>query len=123
MKISSLRLCALAFVFTASCSFGQAPVITSAEIERGLSISGPASNGYVPLSHRYFYGTGPYIYLNGDPRMLTYLDYLDRADRAQKFGYRMPLDPFFEAPAPVIVYPEVQGYIGVGGGHGFLRRR
>lgn len=119
MHYAARCFCALAFLAGAA-QLARAQVITSGTIERGLSFSGPISNGYVPFSERYFYGTGPYIYINGDAQRLRYLDYLDRVERAEKFGYAMPADPF---QAPAEPSPAVRGFIGGGGGFGFFRRR
>ena len=60
----------------------------------------------------------PNLYLNGNSAQLRYLDYLDRADRAQKFGYRPPVDPYFDVPPQEQTYP-VRPFIGFG----ILRRR
>ena len=122
MKSYSLMLSAALFVFTGAQQV-QAQVITNGEIERGLRFRGPSYDGEA-YTQRYSYGLGAApVYINGDARQLIYLDYLDRADRAEKFGYRMPIDPYFETPpAPVTVTP-IREYIGIGGGYGFWRRR
>ena len=124
MKNHSLWLVAILVVFGVSANFVQAQIITNAEIERGLRFRGTPSYAGEPYTQRYSYGLGAApFYLNGDARQLYYLDYLDRADRAEKFGYRMPIDPFFEAPPPVPAYAPIRGFIGIGGGFGFWRRR
>ena len=121
MKTSSLWLCAVLVVFGTGTSTVHAQVITNAEVERGLRFRGPAYDGK-PYTQRYSYGTGSApIYLNGDARQLWYLDYLDRADRAEKFGYRMPIDPYFDGAPTVQTAPA--GRVFIGGGFGIFRRR
>ena len=122
MKHCALSLCA-ALLFFAGAQSIQAQVITNGEIERGLRFRGPAHDGE-PYTQRYSYSTGNgMIYLNGDSRQIYYLDYLDKADRAEKFGYRMPIDPYFETPPQEPTYAPVRPYIGIGGGYGIWRRR
>ena len=48
-----------------------------------------------PFSHRYNYYVGPSFYIGGDYNHFVYMDYLDRLDRAEKFGYRIPDPPAF----------------------------
>lgn len=128
MKSYSIWLCATLLTFTCATQNLHAQVITNGEIERGLRFRGPAYDGE-PYTQRYSYGLGAApIYLNGSASQLYYLDYLDRADRAEKFGYRMPIDPYFatpidEANTTVIVetYQPVRATIGIGGG--MWRRR
>jgi hypothetical protein len=72
---------------------GHAQAFGGGEYERALR-----PGAYVPydgasFSHRYNYEYGPVLYLNQGPRTLYYLDYLDRVDRAERFGYRMPNPP------------------------------
>jgi hypothetical protein len=124
MKSYSLWLGVILIVFGASATSVEAQAITNAEIERGLRFRGTPSYDGETYTQRYSYGLGAApFYLNGDSRQLYYLDYLDRADRAEKFGYRMPVDPYFEAPPPVPTYTPVRGYIGIGAGYGIWRRR
>jgi hypothetical protein len=125
MRMSPQRLLAALFVLACAVPFASAQVITNGEIDRGLRFRGTVTHDGEPYTQRYSYSTGAGIfYLNGDSRQLWYLDYLDRADRAEKFGYRMPIDPYFaphdmEAPPPVVVYPSVRA----GFGFGAWRRR
>lgn len=105
-----------------------AQVITNGEIERGLRFRGPSYDGE-PYTQRYSYqlNSAP-IYINGDARNLWYLYYLDRADRAEKFGYAPPIEPYFAEPGdenaePVVVQPASPGRVFLGGGFGILRRR
>ncbi len=48
-----------------------------------------------PFSHRYNFYAGPTFSIGGDYNHFVYMDYLDRLDRAQKFGYRIPEPPAF----------------------------
>jgi hypothetical protein len=91
------RLGAALLVCAGATQFASAQVITNGEIERGLRPGSPA--GSDPYTARYSYGLGDaYFYVNGNSKQLAYLDYLDRVDRAAKFGYPMPVDPFFGGP-------------------------
>jgi len=132
MKTSLFRTCAALLVFAGGASFAQAQVISDSYIERGLTYPGVRSFEGEPYTQRYSYGTGAFIFLNGNSSQLRYLDYLDRADRARKFGYAMPIDPYFPetqiiegapAEAPVTVAPAPTGRVFIGGGFGIFRRR
>ena len=132
MKTSTLRFCAALFLLAGAGQAAQAQVITDAYVERGLRYGGAKSFEGEPYTQRYSYGsTQSFIFLNGDSRQLRYMDYLDKADRAQKFGYRMPIDPFFpEVPIeggpvdePVVVNPAQPTRVHIGGGLGWFRRR
>ena len=130
MTISPFRWCAALLLCAGAGQFAHAQVITDANTERGLRYPGTPSFDGEPWTQRYSYGTGGIFYLNGDARQLYYLDYLDRLDRAHKFGYRVPVNPYFdEPPPPPDVTPAAQPapagrvYIGAGGGLGWWRRR
>jgi hypothetical protein len=128
---TTLRLFSALLLLAGAAQFAHAQVITDGYIQRGLTYPGPASHDGEPYTQRYSYTTGAYIFINGNSRQLYYLDYLDRADRARKFGYPMPIDPYFPefpiegAPAePVMVAPvQTQQRVFFGGGLGFFRRR
>jgi hypothetical protein len=45
------------------------------------------------FSHRYNYYAGPAWYLGMNGRQASYLEYLDRVDRAERLGYPCPLPP------------------------------
>jgi hypothetical protein len=135
VMMKPMHLCAALVLLAGAAHVAQAQVITDGYIQRGLMYPGPANFDGEPYTQRYSYRTGAYIFLNGDSRQIYYLDYLDRADRARKFGYRMPIDPYFpEVPIeaapqvmgePVVVSPppaQPRGFFGVGG-LGFFRRR
>lgn len=136
MKASTLRLCAALFLAGAAPTLAHAQVITDYYVERGLRYGVRSFEGE-PYTQRYSYGlTNSNFYINGNSRELYYLDYLDRADRARKFGYRMPADPFFPPtpeevaqgvpvgepimPPPPAVHPGRTGFFG--GGLGWFRR-
>lgn len=46
-----------------------------------------------PFSHRYNQPSIPYLYLNNTPQEMAVLDYLDRLDRAEKFGHLRSTKP------------------------------
>jgi hypothetical protein len=75
-----------------------AQVFSNAEIERGLRPGVYVPYDGAPLSQRYAYQTGGFLYFGGSARQLYLMDYLDRLDRAERFGYRAPPDPFGRAP-------------------------
>src|SRR5947208_1534885 len=85
-----------------------AQVISGAEVSRGL---GPGV--YIPydgatVTQRYNYYPGAFLYFNGSARQQHTLDYLDRLDRAERFGYRPPPNPF--GPPRVIYYAQPPCY-------------
>jgi len=126
MERVPFRLGVSLLVFLGALQSIHAQVITSAEIERGLRFPRTPSYDGEPYTQRYSYGTSGNINLNGDSRRIWYLDYLDRADRAQKFGYRMPIDPYFEdvpveEAQPTVVAPPPP--VRAGFGFGWFRRR
>jgi hypothetical protein len=65
----------------------------SAEIDRIYSPGAKVPYDGAPWTYRYNYQTGGIIYLNGSSSSLYYADYLDRFNRALKFGYPIPRDP------------------------------
>ncbi len=102
----------------------RAQVMTNTEQERNARYPYSLPYDGEPYTQRYNYGTRGMFYFNGNARQLYYLDYLDRADRAKKFGHAMPVDPFFpeppeegvaqpiEAAPPVVVAPPVRVFGG-----------
>ena len=119
--MKSFSLCAALVVFAAAVPNLHAQIITNGEIERGVRSRGPAYDGE-SWTARYNYGLGiTPVYINGNARALWYMDYLDRADRAEKFGYAMPIDPYFEEPPPHAIAPPGRTYMGFG--FGIWRRR
>src|SRR5581483_6273062 len=58
-----------------------------------------------PFTHKYNYNTGGIINFNGSTFQTTYFDYLDRFDRALKFGYPIPRDPSLK-PRPPYIGPD-----------------
>jgi hypothetical protein len=82
-----------------------AQVFSDAEIERGLRPGPRSPYDGVGVMQRYNYQTGAILYLNGSARQLNLMDYYDRLDRAERFGYRLPPDPFRRRPVVVDTYP------------------
>jgi len=66
-----------------------------------------------PFSHRYNYGVSPQLYFNGNARDLWYQDYLDRLDRAERFGYCPPAGPRYW-PEEKHCKPRIFGGVGIG---------
>lgn len=73
-----------------------------------------------PFSHRYFYGVSPQLYFNGDARQMWYQDYLDKVDRAERFGYDPPARPKYGYPPD---YDRPRLFQSGGVGFGFFKRR
>jgi hypothetical protein len=65
------------------------------EYDRQLAPGAVVPGDGEPFSHRYNYYVGPSFYLGMDYNHFLYMDYLDRLDRAEKFGYRIPDPPAF----------------------------
>jgi hypothetical protein len=61
------------------------------QLQPGAVIPGDSE----PFSHRYNFYVGPGFYIGDDYNHFVYMDYLDRLDRAEKFGYRIPDPPAF----------------------------
>lgn len=95
-----IRFGAAALVAAGITQFASAQVITNENYDRGLrygNITAPFDGA--PYNARYNYSLGnANFYFNGSARNMYYLDYLDRVDRAAKFGYPMPVDPLFGGP-------------------------
>jgi len=87
-----MRSILVGLTLLAAAGPARAQMIWGGEYERALR---PGT--YVPYdgaaySIRY-YDVGPGIYINGDGWRLWYLEYLDRVERARKFGYAPPPPP------------------------------
>ncbi|MCI0684869.1 MAG: hypothetical protein L0Y71_22455 [Gemmataceae bacterium] len=118
--------------------------ISGGDFERQLRPGYNVPNDGQPFSHRYGYTTEmSSFYLGHQGWRLGYLEYLDRIDRAEKFGYCPP--PYdcryeFPAAAPVVEQaapavtpaatpaatvsePPPASNVRVGIGFGFFRRR
>jgi hypothetical protein len=95
--ISKLAAAALAFVVcAATASVARAGFFIGwggydQQLQPGAVIPGDGE----PFSHRYNFYAGPSFYFGGDYNHFVYMDYLDRLDRAEKFGYRIPDPPAF----------------------------
>ena len=77
---------------------GQAQGLWSSDLDRGYRPGASALHDGAPFSHRYHYYAGPVLYLGMDSQQLWNLYHLDRLDRAERFGYRLP-PPAPPAPA------------------------
>src|SRR5262245_35372766 len=99
MTVRALLGAALATgVFTAAC---RAQAIGGGESERALRTMGTrVPYDGMSLMERYNFSTGSFFYLNQDPRTLWWADYFDRVDRAEKFGYPCPQEPWFPNGRP-----------------------
>jgi hypothetical protein len=84
------------------------PMLWNAEMERGMWPGVYVPYDGAPLTQRYAYQTGGILYFGrgANSRQVYLMDYLDRRERAEKFGYRPPPDPF-DRP-PVVIYPHQQ---------------
>ncbi|MCI0460020.1 MAG: hypothetical protein L0Z62_23965 [Gemmataceae bacterium] len=99
---NGLAVCAVALsLWALTAAPANAQVFSSGEIERGLRPGPSIPYDGAGFSHRYNYRTEGILYLNGSSRPLHILDYYDRLDRAERFGYRLPPDPFRR---PVVIY-------------------
>ena len=70
-----------------------AQALWGGEVQRAFS-----PGAYVPydgasFTHRYSYPPQTNLFFNMDSRRIAYLDYIDRLDRAERFGYEKPLPP------------------------------
>ncbi len=70
-----------------------AQAIWGGEVERAFSPGAYVPYGGADYVHRYEYARPHFLYFNMDPSRIAYLDYIDRLDRAERFGYRKPLPP------------------------------
>lgn len=101
----ALLLCALFF----GAGDANAQSLSTYELDRYYR--GGAYNSFdgIPYTQRYNYRLdGGYLYLNQSANNLIMMDYYDRLDRAEKFGYRCPAPPFCEIPVapPVVILPD-----------------
>jgi hypothetical protein len=101
------------FVVCASSSVARAQSI--GDISNIPRVYGPGARmaNDEPYSHRYLYSISPQLYFNGDARQMWYQDYLDRLDRAERFGYCPPSGPRYW-PAPRECRPHIFGGVGFG---------
>jgi hypothetical protein len=114
-KLLAKALLGLAVV-AGGASAARAQGFGSGEIDRALRPGAFVPHDGASFAHRYQFGTGPILYFNADARRLWYLDYLDREDRAERFGYRPP-------PPPAIALPPSAFRVRVGVGVGVWRSR
>jgi len=89
--------------WTAFASISQGQGFGGGDYERGLRPGVLTPYDGIPYTQRYNYDTGsPVLYFNMSSqykRDLLYLDYLDKLDRAHKFGYKIPQDPYLSGAA------------------------
>jgi hypothetical protein len=62
--------------------------------DRGVEVGAVVPYGGAPFSHRYNYGTAVDFVPDWPADKFAYLEYLDRVERAEKFGYPIPPNPF-----------------------------
>ena len=99
MTTKTLLVLAFVGMWTGLPSVCRAQGISSSDMERTLRPGAYAPHDGAPFSHRYNFSTGPILYFNGqNARSLWYLEYLDREDRAERFGYRPPSDRLYWGP-------------------------
>ncbi len=77
---------------------GHAQGIWSSDFDRAFRPGANPLHDGAPFSHRYNYYSGPVFYPGLDAQRLWNLYYLDRLDRAERFGYRPPPPPPVLAP-------------------------
>jgi hypothetical protein len=85
---------------SAAESRAQGIAIWSNDYDRALAPGAVLSPGQEPFSHRYNYYAGPAFYLTFGqcPSKWSYIEYIDRVERAERFGYRIPAPPPCWAP-------------------------
>jgi hypothetical protein len=103
-----MRTILVGVALLAAAAPARAQMIWGGEYERAARPGAYIPYDAEPFSHRY-YNIGPNIYINGNGWRLWDLEYFDRVERAYKFGYALPPDPFVGPPHIVeerIVAPE-----------------
>jgi hypothetical protein len=103
MRRLALKLLVALAVAWINASSLQAQSIWNGGVERGFRPGTSIPFDGEPFSHKYGYGTGSFFYPLGtgtdmSGRHLNYLDYADKVERANKFGYPEPPDPFLQPP-------------------------
>lgn len=100
MKSQLQRL--LAGLFVLACASTPANAQSFGDTSNIPRVYGPGAypTNDLPFSHRYNYGISPQFYFNGNASQLWYQDYLDRLDRAERFGYCPPPEPCFPNAEP-----------------------
>jgi hypothetical protein len=95
VALPALAACCLTLVLSRA---GHAQAISGGEFDRAMRPGAYVPYGGAPYTERYGYEVGPVFYLNQNGRSLWYLDYIDRMDRATRFGYRPPNPPAWAQP-------------------------
>jgi hypothetical protein len=111
----SLLVPALSAVFLLGCSVNAARSQSIGDVGLIPRVYGPGAPPVndAPFSHRYNYYVGPAFNFNGDARALWHQDYLDRLDRAERFGHEPPARPRYGYP-PDYDRPRFFGGLGIG---------
>jgi hypothetical protein len=93
MRTTLLGLALAATALAATAAPAHAQMIWGGEYERAMRPGAYIPHDAEPWSHRYHFTMGPNIYINGNGWQLWHLEYLDRVERARKFGYAPPPPP------------------------------
>ena len=74
--------------------------IVSPDIDRALAPGAVVPYQQDPFSHRYSYNSGPTLSITFGrcASKFDYVEYIDRVERAEKFGYRIPAPPLGWVP-------------------------
>ncbi len=97
-----------------ACASGSSNAQSIGDLSAIPRVYGPGARANdEPFSHRYSYSASPQLYFNGDARQLWYQDYLDRLDRAERFGYCPPAPPRYW-PSSKECRPRIFGGVGIG---------
>jgi len=98
-NLASLRAClALGLFFVASTVDAQS--FSNSDIDRYYRGGTYVPHDGMTYTQRYGYGMNGAIFYPGyNAQNLIMMDYLDRLDRAEKFGYAIPRDPFLDPAA------------------------
>jgi hypothetical protein len=79
-------------------SHGQAQAIWTPSNPQSWAPGAYQPRNEIPAFERYNYYAGPAWYLGINGRQAAYLEYLDRVDRAERFGRPIPPPPAWLAP-------------------------
>jgi hypothetical protein len=106
MRTFLIGLAVAATALAATAAPAHAQMIWGGEYERQMRPGAYIPYDAEPWVHRYHFTMGPNIYVNGNGWQLWYLEYLDRVERARKFGYAPPPPPKY-GPHPEVIEGEV----------------
>ena len=100
MRLISWLRAGLALGLFLLASGVQAQSFSNSELDRYYRGGAYLPHDGVPYTQRYNYRMDGSIFYPGyNAQNLIMMDYLDRADRADKFGYAPPRDPFLDPAA------------------------